>query len=90
MNIHLANAASCGTNLISIGKGPDSVPALVGDCPEPVAAATPVSTVGTKKPTSTPIITTPKLSKTTSTRRTRTSTSKSTTTPGSIGDGDIV
>ncbi|KAI6714856.1 hypothetical protein PZA11_007746 [Diplocarpon coronariae] len=38
-NIHLANSANCGTNLVAIGKGVDAVPSLTGDC----AAALPTS-----------------------------------------------
>ncbi|KAE8454490.1 hypothetical protein EG329_000113 [Mollisiaceae sp. DMI_Dod_QoI] len=60
-NIHLANAANCGSNLVPIGKGPGSVPDLVGDCPEPVAAApktvatpaAPATTLVTKRPSAT-------------------------------------
>ena len=35
-NIHLAQAANCGTNLVPIGKGVNAVPSSAGDC----AAAT--------------------------------------------------
>ncbi|KAI9049430.1 hypothetical protein LZ554_006463 [Drepanopeziza brunnea f. sp. 'monogermtubi'] len=31
-NVHIAQSDDCGTNLVSIGKGPDAVPSLVGDC----------------------------------------------------------
>lgn len=32
-NIHVAQAASCGSNITVIGKGPDAVPAdLAGEC----------------------------------------------------------
>ncbi|KAH8887161.1 acid protease, partial [Thozetella sp. PMI_491] len=31
-NIHLAQAANCGTNLVAIGTGPNAVPSIVGGC----------------------------------------------------------
>ncbi|KAH0555740.1 hypothetical protein GP486_006315, partial [Trichoglossum hirsutum] len=31
-NIHVANAANCGTNVVTIGKGPDAVPSITGAC----------------------------------------------------------
>lgn len=31
-NLHVANAANCGTNLIAIGNGPDAVPSVTGEC----------------------------------------------------------
>jgi hypothetical protein len=37
-NIHLAQGANCGTNLVAIGKGVDAVPSLQGDCVAPILA----------------------------------------------------
>ncbi|KUJ09240.1 acid protease [Mollisia scopiformis] len=92
MNIHLANAASCGSNLVPIGKGLDAVPALTGDCPEPVAAvpkATSATSVSSRKPTSSMMpITTSKPSKTTTTRKGGTTSSKTVTTPAAGVGGD--
>ncbi len=34
-NIHLAQAAECGTNLVAIGSGPDAVPSSAGQCSAP-------------------------------------------------------
>ncbi|OCL07673.1 acid protease, partial [Glonium stellatum] len=31
-NLHLANTADCGTNVVAIGKGPDAVPSITGGC----------------------------------------------------------
>lgn len=39
-NLHLAQAANCGTNLVAISSGPDAVPSVTGDC---TAAAGPAS-----------------------------------------------
>ncbi|KAH8878607.1 acid protease, partial [Thozetella sp. PMI_491] len=32
MNIHMAQAADCGTNIMAIGSGADAVPSVVGEC----------------------------------------------------------
>ncbi len=37
--MHLANSANCGTNLVAIGKGVDAVPSITGACPKPTAVA---------------------------------------------------
>ncbi len=34
-NIHLAESADCGSNLVAIGKGADAVPSIVGACAAP-------------------------------------------------------
>ena len=56
-NIHVAQAANCGTNIVPIGKGPNAVPSVPGQCsstsptagqPTPTylsAAARPLSSV---------------------------------------------
>jgi hypothetical protein len=31
-NLHLAQAANCGSNLVEIGSGSDAVPSVTGDC----------------------------------------------------------
>ncbi|KAF4511176.1 hypothetical protein G6O67_002996 [Ophiocordyceps sinensis] len=31
-NLHVANNQDCGSHLVAIGKGPDSVPSVVGEC----------------------------------------------------------
>ncbi|PQE34013.1 eukaryotic aspartyl protease protein [Rutstroemia sp. NJR-2017a WRK4] len=36
-NVHIAQAADCGTNIVPITKGVNGVPSRVGDCPVPVA-----------------------------------------------------
>ncbi|KAM3075640.1 hypothetical protein ACMFMG_007774 [Clarireedia jacksonii] len=36
-NVHIAQAANCGTNIVPIKKGVNGVPSAVGDCPVPVA-----------------------------------------------------
>ncbi|KOS21279.1 putative aspartic-type endopeptidase opsB [Escovopsis weberi] len=38
-NIHLANNEDCGSNLVPIGKGPDAVPSVVGECGAPSATS---------------------------------------------------
>ncbi|GAB1315529.1 hypothetical protein MFIFM68171_05739 [Madurella fahalii] len=40
-NLHIAQAANCGTNLVAIGSGEDAVPSSTGDCTElPTATGT--------------------------------------------------
>jgi hypothetical protein len=39
-NVHLANSVDCGSNLVAIGKGPDAVPSVTGDCAQPSATST--------------------------------------------------
>ncbi|ODA80574.1 hypothetical protein RJ55_03533 [Drechmeria coniospora] len=54
-NIHLANTHNCGTNLVPIGKGPDGVPSVAGDCmPSSTGSVQPASstTDGSVQPTS--------------------------------------
>ncbi|CZT48404.1 uncharacterized protein RSE6_09089 [Rhynchosporium secalis] len=34
-NLHLAQAADCGSNLVAIGRGKNAVPDVIGDCPSP-------------------------------------------------------
>ena len=34
-NLHLAESADCGSNLVAIGRGKDAVPAVTGDCSAP-------------------------------------------------------
>ncbi len=34
-NIHFAQSADCGENLVAIGKGANAVPSLTGDCDLP-------------------------------------------------------
>ncbi|PNY25485.1 Secreted aspartic proteinase, partial [Tolypocladium capitatum] len=34
-NIHVANTEDCGSNLVAIGKGPNAVPSVAGDCSSP-------------------------------------------------------
>ncbi|KAE9365318.1 acid protease [Stipitochalara longipes BDJ] len=70
-NIHLAQGANCGTNLVPISKGVDAVPSLQGDCAGPIvgpivattamvaSTAQRVSTAA-PKPTAKPITTRPK------------------------------
>jgi hypothetical protein len=36
-NVHIAQAADCGTNILPITKGVNGVPSVVGDCPVPIA-----------------------------------------------------
>ncbi|KAL7782899.1 acid protease [Trichoderma afarasin] len=43
-NIHLANSADCGSHLVAIGKGPDAVPLLTGDCRETAPTSTFIAT----------------------------------------------
>jgi hypothetical protein len=31
-NIHIAQSADCGSNLVAIGKGANAVPSLAGAC----------------------------------------------------------
>ncbi|KAL2148893.1 hypothetical protein VTH82DRAFT_1579 [Thermothelomyces myriococcoides] len=51
-NIHLAQSDYCGSNLVAIGKGPDAVPSIVGECgPKPTSTSS-TSTSSTTKPPS--------------------------------------
>lgn len=43
-NIHLANSADCGSQLVAIGKGPDAVPILTGGCRETSTTSTFIAT----------------------------------------------
>lgn len=55
-NIHLAQSASCGSNLVAIGTGANSVPLVAGGCPAPVRSTTTTeiaSTTTTEAATST-------------------------------------
>lgn len=64
-NVHLAQSAECGTNLVAIGQGTNAVPSLEGGCSPPVTSTTstappttstsapPDSTTSTEPPTST-------------------------------------
>ncbi|KAK4119032.1 acid protease [Parathielavia appendiculata] len=55
-NIHIAQAANCGTNLVAIGSGEDAVPSSTGDCtelPTPTAAADSLDVTATRAPTNT-------------------------------------
>jgi len=50
-NIHLANEANCGENLVPIGKGPDAVPSITGGCGGSSSSSTvsPSSTVSSSR-----------------------------------------
>lgn len=52
-NLHLAQAANCGSNLIAIGSGKDAVPSSTGDCTATSAGslATGTLTADTSAPT---------------------------------------
>ncbi|KAK2626212.1 hypothetical protein QTJ16_004474 [Diplocarpon rosae] len=57
-NLHVANSANCGNNMVAIGKGVDAVPSLTGDCV--AASATPAvsnftSTASRARATPTPL-----------------------------------
>ncbi|KAK4460059.1 putative aspartyl protease precursor [Cladorrhinum samala] len=39
-NIHLAQSSSCGSNLVAIGRGANSVPSVTGGCLAPVRSTT--------------------------------------------------
>ncbi|KKP04705.1 hypothetical protein THAR02_03185 [Trichoderma harzianum] len=43
-NVHLANSVDCGFHLVAIGKGPDAVRLLTGDCRETAPTATFIAT----------------------------------------------
>ena len=45
-NIHLAQAANCGSEIVTIGSGPDAVPSVTGEC-SPATAAAATSTTST-------------------------------------------
>ncbi|KAF7563920.1 hypothetical protein G7046_g183 [Stylonectria norvegica] len=57
-NIHLANNEDCGSNLIAIGTGPDSVPSIVGECGGPTSTQS--SSTRTPTPTESSTISTTK------------------------------
>ncbi|KAK3331431.1 aspartic peptidase domain-containing protein [Apodospora peruviana] len=40
-NVHLAQSAECGTNLVAIGRGANAVPNLVGECELPAVSSAP-------------------------------------------------
>ncbi|KAH8747426.1 aspartic peptidase domain-containing protein [Hyaloscypha sp. PMI_1271] len=48
-NLHIANAADCGTNLVAISKGVDAVPSITGACGS--SPTTPPSSSTSSKPT---------------------------------------
>jgi hypothetical protein len=53
-NLHLAQAANCGSNLVEIGSGTDAVPSVTGDCTgaaEQVSATTTFDATRTRAPT---------------------------------------
>ncbi|PHH63393.1 hypothetical protein CDD81_5994 [Ophiocordyceps australis] len=52
-NIHLANNEDCGSSLVAIGKGPDAVPSIMGEC----SADTTPTTSGMPLSTSRPVLT---------------------------------
>jgi hypothetical protein len=55
-NIHIAQAANCGTNLVAIGSGEDAVPSSTGDCtelPTPTGTADNLDVTATRAPTNT-------------------------------------
>ncbi|OAQ85755.1 peptidase A1 [Purpureocillium lilacinum] len=60
-NIHLANNEDCGSKLVAIGKGPNAVPSLEGECGKPVTTTTTASsstvppTTSSSKPTITSV-----------------------------------
>ncbi|KJZ71445.1 hypothetical protein HIM_09169 [Hirsutella minnesotensis 3608] len=69
-NIHIANNEDCGSHLLPIGKGPDSVPSVKGECGvKPTSTASPPmetgspirgnDTVVTKSPVTTPLLPVP-------------------------------
>lgn len=43
-NLHLAESADCGSNLVAIGRGKDAVPNVTGDCSAPSFPETPAPT----------------------------------------------
>ncbi|PVH86199.1 acid protease [Cadophora sp. DSE1049] len=53
LNLHLAESADCGSNLVTIGRGKDAVPSVAGDCNGPSFTDLPGLT--TVAPTATPI-----------------------------------
>jgi len=56
-NIHLANEANCGQELVSIGKGPDAVPSITGGCsggPSSSSAVSPSATLSNSRSSSSP------------------------------------
>lgn len=44
-NLHLAQAANCGTNVVAISSGKHAVPSLSGDCTATAAASTTTGTL---------------------------------------------
>ena len=43
-NLHLAESADCGSNLVAIGRGKDAVPSVTGDCSAPSFPDMPIVT----------------------------------------------
>ncbi|KAH8649680.1 aspartic peptidase domain-containing protein [Tricladium varicosporioides] len=64
-NLHLANAADCGTNLVAIGSGPNAVPSIAGACSP--ASSTTVSSISSTVSSSSSSISTSSSAVTTST-----------------------
>jgi len=52
-NLHLAQAANCGTELVAIGKGADAVPSIAGGCGAETSSST-TAPGSTTPPTSSP------------------------------------
>ncbi|KAB5582231.1 aspartic peptidase domain-containing protein [Coniochaeta sp. 2T2.1] len=50
-NLHLAQAANCGTELVAIGKGPDAVPSVTGGCGDAEPSSSTTTPGSTTKPT---------------------------------------
>lgn len=52
--LHMAQAANCGTNIVSIGSGKNAVPSVTGDCtaaPAPTAVGGGLDATATRQPT---------------------------------------
>ncbi|KAL2259276.1 hypothetical protein VTK26DRAFT_7110 [Humicola hyalothermophila] len=52
-NLHIAQAANCGENLVAIGRGPDAVPSSTGDCtalPTPTGGRGDLDVTATRAP----------------------------------------
>ncbi|KAK3291266.1 aspartic peptidase domain-containing protein [Chaetomium fimeti] len=55
-NLHIAQAADCGSNLIAIGSGADAVPSSTGECtelPTPTGKGNTLDVTGTRPPPAT-------------------------------------
>ncbi|KAB5513124.1 aspartic peptidase domain-containing protein [Coniochaeta sp. 2T2.1] len=96
-NIHLAQSADCGTNLVAIGAGADAVPSVVGDCAVTEPTSTSSSTTASSTPTTETSTTTSEVSttseasttseeSTTSTESNTSSTTEGSTTASSTTD----